>query len=507
MSAEVGSGHGAVIVARGARAVEALVLDELGELAAAARRDPALLALPVVVVVPSRSLRLHLAARLVAVHGAVAGVSIVTLHRLAHDILAAAGEPERPGGAVFPVVVGRAARREPALGGYLVGVADGYAGISSTVRDLLDAGLEAAHADALDERLAELGGRGREDAALAPPNEGKRARAIVRVAAAVHDEMEVLGAGRSSTLLRRAADLVLEDPERARPARAVLVHGFAEATGVATDLLEALVRRRGARVFVDEPPDPVDPDQPDLGAVFTHRLRERLAGFAPEIDRTALGRWRPARTPEQDDSGGEAAAARDAGGLVLRRAPGTFAELRAVAADVRALLDGGARPESIGVVARDLASIQLALHQHFDRLRIPYSTHGAPGLRGPASRRLEAASGLLVAGAAAPVDAWIDAGLGVEGASAGDLRLALRVLGAGTIAEVAALPLDERLGGAPSLALPVRRGFEPVDGSEGGGDAGNGGQADGTDEERAVKPSRRRVSAVRLRRAVAAPAR
>ena len=504
-----------MIVARGARAVEALVLAEIGALADEARRDPALLARPVFVVVPSRSLRLHLSARLVAVRGAVAGVEIVTLHKLAHDILTATDEPELPGAPLFPVLVQRAARREAALSAFLEPLADGYAGISSTVRDLLDAGLESAHADPLDERLAELGSRG-EDAALA------RARAIVRAAAAVHTELELLGAGRSSTLLRRAADLVLEDAGRALPARAVIVHGFAEATGIATDLLEALVRRCGARVFVDEPPDPVTPDQPDLGAAFTRRLRDRLAGYAPEIDRTGLWRGRPARASGPEESAGKMPAPQEAeegragkmpapqaaGSLVLRRAPGTFAEARAVAADVRALLDGGARAESIGVVARDLGGVQLALRQHFGRLCIPYSTLGAPGLRGPASRRIEAVAALLAEGGAAPVDAWLDVAYGADGTTAGDLRLALRVLGATTAAEVAALPLADRLGDATALALPVRRGFEPVEDRDENDDKGEKDEAtNGAEDERTLRPARRRVSAARLQRAVHAAGR
>ncbi len=472
--------QGAVIVARGARAVEALLLAEIGALADAARRDPALLARPVVVVVPSRSLRLHLSARLVAARGASAGVDIVTLHKLAHDILAAADEPERRGAPLFPVLVQRAARAEPALAGFLEPLADGYAGIAGTVRDLLDAGLEAAHADALDERLAELARTG-EDAALA------RARAIVRVAAAVHGELEALGAGRSSTLLRRAADLVLEDAERALPARAVIIHGFAEATGIATDLLEALVRRCGARVFIDEPPDPLAPGRPDLGAAFAKRLRDRLAGYAEEIDRTG----------DADLPG--------AGAFGLRRAPGTLAEVRAVAADVRALLDAGAPPESIGVVARDLGAVQLALHQHCDRLCIPYSTLGAPGLRGPSSRRIEAVAALLAEGGAAPVDAWLDVAFGADSAGIGDLRLALRVLGAATVAEVADLPVEARLGGSASLALPVRRGFEPVE--ENGESRDSSESAEGAEDERTQRPTRRRVSAGRLQRAVDAASR
>jgi len=466
-------GQGAVIVARGARATEALVLAEVGALADAARRDPALLARPVVVVVPSRSLRLHLCTRLVEARGAVAGIEVVTLHGLAHRVLAAAGEAAPRGEALVPVLVRRAARSEPALASYLEPLADGYAGIGGTVRDLLDAGLEAAHAEALDERLAELD-RGGSDAGVA------RARAIVRVAAYVHAEMERLGLGRASTLLRRAADLVLGDAESVLAVRAVLVHGFAEATGVAADLLEALVRRRGARVFVDVPPDPADPATADLGAEYARRLRERLAGYAPELD------------------GG---AAREAPRLTLRRAPGAFAEVRAVAADVRELLDGGEIPETIGIVARDLSRVQHALHQHLGRLCVPYSCSGAPGLRGPASRRVEALVELLLAGPEATLDAWLDVTRGLAGHRVSDLRLGLRVLGTATVGDVAALRVVERLGGLAALPLPVRRGIA-VSAPEGDVEDGAA-EPEGEAAERGARATRRSLHAERLERAVA----
>ena len=60
------------------------------------------------------------------------------------------------------------------------------------------------------------------------------------------------------------------------PNRGVWIHGFADATGVASDLLEALVARLGARVWVDQPPDPARPGRIDLGAAFTERLLRRL---------------------------------------------------------------------------------------------------------------------------------------------------------------------------------------------------------------------------------------
>ena len=77
-----------VWLARGARHAEALVLAAVGEHAAAVREDPRLLASPLRIVVPSRSLREHLAASIVRALGhAAAGVVIQTLRNLAHEVL------------------------------------------------------------------------------------------------------------------------------------------------------------------------------------------------------------------------------------------------------------------------------------------------------------------------------------------------------------------------------------------------------------------------------------
>src|SRR6202043_956624 len=87
-----------VVVCRGPRVAGARLLAWLDALAAEARRDPSRLALPVRVVVPSRSLRRHVAARLVrpraappasagAHRAAMAGVTVQTQFGLAGEIL------------------------------------------------------------------------------------------------------------------------------------------------------------------------------------------------------------------------------------------------------------------------------------------------------------------------------------------------------------------------------------------------------------------------------------
>ena len=77
-----------VCIARGARATEAALLAEVGAFAREVRSDPALLAKPLRLVVPSRSLREHVATRLVRTRGrSLAGVSVQTLRGLAFELL------------------------------------------------------------------------------------------------------------------------------------------------------------------------------------------------------------------------------------------------------------------------------------------------------------------------------------------------------------------------------------------------------------------------------------
>ncbi len=427
------------VVCHGARATEAALVDALLALAAETRREPRLLRLPVLVVVPSRSLRLHVSARLVAAAGgAVAGTLVRTLYGLALSVLDRSGETVPGGGALFPILVRRAAAAEPLLAGSLAHLRNGWGGLAATVRDLLDAGFDDAHAEGVDELLAELG----DD----PPV--VRARAVVRVAARLALEARRLGVARREWVLQRAAELVWCDPERSVPSRAVLVHGFAEATGVASDLLEALVARCPTTVFLDEPPDPASPLAVDAGAAFTERLRERLGRHAPEVVHDA--QLPPPR-------------------LAAVQAATVEEEVRLAAVAIRGLLDAGARPEGIGLVARALDPYTVPVARHFGRLGIPFSGLGARGSLTPAGRWLAALLELLGQGGEATVDAWLLAeGLGDE--LLVDLGLGLRACGATRLADVAALPVDALLAGGSALPLPVRRGValgEDDDGEEG----------------------------------------
>src|SRR5436305_2585923 len=242
---------GRVIIAQGARAAERTLLERLDSLLEETRQAPALLARPVRIVVPSRSLRLHLSAAIVRRRGrSAAGVVLQTLFGLASEVLERSGEPAPRGAFLFAALAQRAARAEPVLRRGLEDLVDGYGAVTGTLRDLLDAGLEPVHAEAAGEALASDGLQ------VASRTEVERARALVRSAARAEEWMRELELGRVATLLRRATEVLESDPERALPARAILVHGFADATGVATDLLHSLLAKRSARLVLDHPPRP-----------------------------------------------------------------------------------------------------------------------------------------------------------------------------------------------------------------------------------------------------------
>jgi len=410
---EGGDGPFPIQVGRGPRAVEGLLLAELAPLLEAARRDPSLLRLPVRVVVPSRSLRAHLCALLVRhFGGAVAGVLVQTLHALALEIAERGGAAPTASDALFPVLVRQHARREPPLCERLDALIDGYALVAGDVADLLDAGFGPEDVEPIDDALVELA---RFPALL------DRARALVRVAAGVRSAMEALGIGHRARLVEGALDRLAANAQQVLPARAVFVHGFAEATGLRAELLEALARRCGARFFLDEPPEPGGDPHAEVRWPFSARLRQRLEGVAPAA------------------VGGVAAPPR----IQAIEARGAHAEIRAVAERIRARLDAGEPAEGLALVSRDLAGYRTAIRQHFDRLGIPFSGVGESGSVGAVRRRVQALLELLSAGGGVPADRWLDAsaplGPDEDSEARADLRLGLRHVGAVRLGDVAGL--------------------------------------------------------------------
>lgn len=414
---------GGVVVAAGPRAAQAELFARLDDLLSPLPRRPELLARPVRVVVPSSTLRRHLLDALVRHRrGGVAGVLVQTLLGLAREVRELAGaEGGLIGDALLPVMVERFARREPALATVLGRFEDAFGSVAAAVRDLLDAGLEPEHVDALEERLAEFA-----------DDDAVRARAVVRVAAKAALALAEEGVARQAGVLRRAAELLRARPELLGT-RALLVYGFADATGVAGDLLETLVRWCGARVVLDVPPDPACRTRPDAGSAFAARLRQRLGGGAvPAAAREEIPAPRL-----------QAFSAADADG-----------EAREVARRVRALLNGGCRPEGIGVVARDPSAYRDALDRQFGRLAVPRSRAGVPGPWMPWAVRVRGALALLRHGADTPVEAWLAA---AEGAPL-LLHVACPSIGVRRLGELAILDVAAVMQGRRALPLPLAGG-------------------------------------------------
>jgi len=463
-------------IASGARQTEDLLLAELDAELPASGADLELLARPLRVIVPSAGLRHHLLSALVRRRGSAVGITVQTLWGAALEALERWGEAPPRSAELFEIAVARLGRREEPLGAVLDELADGWSAAAATVRDLLDAGLEEVHAEAIDEYLA--GGDGRR---LATPPEIARARALGRLALGT---AELLGTWRlphRSELLRRAREAIEADPQAVLPTRALHVHGFADATGRVTDLIEALLRAFGATLWLDLPPAAspgLDDAPPRRENAFPSRFLGRLSLVAqPEEIAT------PTSSP-----GVRAFAAGDA-----------RSEMRAVGLRIRALLETGERPESIAVVARDLEPYALSLRREFEGLGIPFSgLGGGHGPLDPALRPLAALRELLERGSALPLERWLDLRSGDGGSddTGSDLRLAFFVRGASRLEEAGRLELGA---GETEIPLPVRLGLGPRRGE--GAEEGDETEIEG-DEARAWA-TRRKLPASSLARAAA----
>ncbi|HEV7785281.1 MAG TPA: PD-(D/E)XK nuclease family protein, partial [Thermoanaerobaculia bacterium] len=271
--------------------------------------------------------------------------------------------------------------------------------------------------------------------------EVERARALVRSAARAEEWMREHDLGRVANLLRRVTEIVEADPERALSSRSILIHGFADATGVATDLIQALLSKCSAWIILDHPPRPEDLEDASVERTFPARFLERLS-LAARVEPMKGDRPVPPR-------------------LEAVEAVGCEAEVREVARRVRVLLDGGARPEALGVVARDIGPYRHALRRHFGRLGVPFSGVGETGGLMPAGRRAQAFVELLRQGEAVPSDRWLDSMAALPGGSRSlvDLRLAFYALGAGRLRGVTELRLEEVLRDG-SYPLPIRQGLK-----------------------------------------------
>jgi hypothetical protein len=471
-------------IARGPRVAEEDLLAALDELLDAARAEPRLLERPVRVVVPSQALRAHVLARLAGRRGALAGLAVETLFGLASEIVARAAR-RRPGGraaggeALRELVLRRALSAEHELGPLLARYEDGAGRALASLRDLLDAGLEPAHAAALEEAVG---------SARATSEERRRARALLRAARAAAEELARRGDLGRSGVLSRASEILRREGAEALPARALLIHGFVDATGVAGDLLSELAARFPTAVWMDEPPNPagcagqVGPagerassasDRDARAAAYAARLRERfesVLGRATELAGT------PARPR-----------------IVLQHAPSPESEARAVARAAREALDAPAHavPEEIAIVLRELGARRAELRAELANLGVPFGAPGTRGLVDGPARRALAWLAVLARGGEIETDRWLSAcawlerrdlavgerdaeGASVAGhpapqaasTSPADLRLGLRALNAGRLSDVAELAGSPRLAQA-ELRLPVRVGFDRTEDEDG----------------------------------------
>jgi len=472
-----------LLVGRGTRATETFLLDEIDRLLAEAESDPGLLARPVRVVVPSRSLRLHLGTAVARHRGrSAAGLLIQTHYHLALEVIERAGETLRPGRWLAELLPERRAREQTVLARPLEELVDGFAAVVATVRDLLDARFEPALFEGIDEALETDG------AAVATRRQVARARALLEVASQTHREIEGSGLGSTARLLTRAAELLEARGEALLPSRGVLLHGYADATGVVTDLLQALQRRLGAWVLLDRPPDPAE-----TAAAVRHRTGVPRAGgrfgerFVERLSQAATPEPIPAASPEISP----ATALRPE--IEVFTAHGAEGEVREVAERIAALVDR-TRPEGIAVVARDPAPYRREIRRRFLLLGLPFSALGEGGAPTPDERRARALLDLLRRGDRTPTERWIEAlerlprgdGKTLGGRALMDLRLGLAALGAGRLGDVARLDVTDLLGDRSSLPLPVRqgiRGVEPALAEDGPQDPDDRDDDPGSDQE------------------------
>ncbi len=425
---------GWVIVAAGPREAERRVLEWVEAHRAREVED---LWPPVRVVVPSRSLARHLNAVLARRVGALAGVLVQTHRALAREVVERSGDTAPPAGSmVQEILVRRLAGEEPALAGALGGLEDGYAPVAASVRDLVDAGLDGQTLAAVVRAAAESAG----------PHQRERCLAVIRVAGRWLELAEEHGLPGRSGLLERAAELVWHGGDELLPARGILAHGFAEATGLVSRLLEGLVRRRGGEVILDLPPDPARPGERDAGGAFV----QRLAGRLYEGRRLADAPWTaPGEGPPE---------------LEAFTAPGPDAELREVAGRIRRLLDLGVAAETVGVVLRSIdAPTAAAVRRQFARMGVPFSGEGVTVPAGEPARRLDALLELLGRRAEAGVGAWLAAVGRVPGVP--DLRLLELALRSAGVARLGDVPRLEpgRWSQGGGLRVPVVERIEEGD--------------------------------------------
>lgn len=412
--------------------------------AQALRADPGRLARPLRVVVPGGVLREAVLDALVQPPSpARAGVVVQTLWSLAQEVLEASGRSLRGGELRFQLELRRAAAAEPVLARQLEGLEEGAGLCAAAVGDLSSAGLTDIEPRSIDAALAALS-----------PGERERALALLRVARACEGSLSKAGLARHPDVYAAAARELERQPGLA-PARELVVYGFAGATGRARALLTRLCAREGARWIAVQPG----------GARAALALAQRV--LAESVAPRALA---PSPAPQ----------------LAAFDAAGFDDEAREVARRVRALLDAGARPESIAVVARALEPRGAAVRRAFEDRGVPFAGASEPAGLAPGPRRMQAALELLREGPQARIERWFDALGRGAGPEREDLRCALAAAGVLRLEQLAHVDEADWVARHERVPLPQRGSFSGE------------GEEDGEGERRA---RRRTLSTAALRAA------
>jgi len=413
-----------VLLAPDSRTAEEWLLAEVERRARGSTR----LSEPLRVVVPSQSLRQHLQARFAERRSAWLGLEVATLHAAARSILSAAGMAPRDGTALLPILLERRARGRRILSAAFGDFRDGWSALAASASDLADAGFEPILAEALVERVET-------ERDVLPARTLQRARALIEALAEALTDLEALGLTTSAGRLAAAAGLLAERGPSVFPARALFLHGFADATGAATELLIALTNQLDATVLL------LEPDGSRSAERFGSRLRERFEGVG------GAARELPASV----------------GPLRLRIhvAPDPMREARALARAARAAIDAGERPEEIGIVYRDPGPVRSDLRRELERRGVPFSASSARGPVAARAHRARAILRLLEERGGLPTDVALELLAPVpplSGEHRAAVRLALRALGAARLREAAAIDTAALAQSAPGegYPLPVR---------------------------------------------------
>lgn len=338
------------------------------------------------------------------------GVRVVALPAFVEDLIQS-GKPR--GRLAFGALVQRAAREELAD----VRTESELGLVEAAVRDLLHAQFQPELEPACSETLIAAG---------LPRSIHGRAQAILAIAARVRSESERSGAcapGAEFQLARKALQAPGEDRWRW-----LHIVGFADATGSALDFLEELVKRARVTLYQDALAGALE------NCDFGMRLRERLSSAAcaplPRIEPDPEGR------------------------IEFVRGRVESAELREVARRVETCIAQGVKPERIGIVARGMEQGATRLRRTLLDLGIACSAVDVRGSLGADERAARALQDLIRVGDELRLTRWALARGKAFAKTPWQLLAACHLLGASTLAQLAELDLDARMGQLESLALP-----------------------------------------------------